>query len=396
MKRLFTTVAAAGLLTAGTGSGAQAQMQSAPLFDLGVYGGLQYSTNWFENRAGEGYSIGPGPIFGAAATFWTSPSFGVRLHGSYFPSGAPDADDDNVGETNKDRYSLNNYFADLDLVFRPYSGPFLGVFASPYFFVGGGALVTNVADDAGQDRPDRIDCVQEYVTRGVCLAYEPSYATVGQGVAGLGFDVLSLGGLGIFGELAAHVYDSPVHDISGDQDKYAVTPRAVLGVKFGFGELMGAPAPVAPIAPPPPAPTPAPPAAPPAPVENAIRVCVVQNGMLTDVDAMYRPATGDTLVMSGGQRRPFGTVYGTMAPSYAGAESWFINNETVRFNNRDYVKFGVPRIITPSELSRSGDVNGIGVWTQAGETSQNVVYVPIRPGCEFQAYQAREDIRVRG
>jgi len=89
------------MLIAGTGSGARAQT----VFDLGVYGGLQWTSNWF-SIADEGFAPGPGFIGGAEATWWTTPSFGVRLHGAYFPTGAPEASDESIGD---DVADMNNW-----------------------------------------------------------------------------------------------------------------------------------------------------------------------------------------------------------------------------------------------------------------------------------------------
>jgi hypothetical protein len=63
-----------------------------------------------------------------------------------------------------------------------------------------------------------------------------------------------------------------------------------------------------------------------------------------------------------------------------------------------YVKTGLPRIIQPQELTRVGEYQGVSVFAQPGaETPPAVIYLPVRPGCEFQAYQAEEEvIRVRG
>jgi hypothetical protein len=123
----------------------------------------------------------------------------------------------------------------------------------------------------------------------------------------------------------------------------------------------------------------------------------VQGTTLTDVDAVYMPSTGDTLVVVQGQRRPFAQVYPATAPTYAAGATWFINNDAVMFNNREFVRYGVPRVISPAELQRVGDYRGVGLWAQTGATTPyDVVYVPIRPGCEFQAYQARTQLRPRG
>lgn len=383
MKRFLTSAAAAALLVAGTGSGAAAQ---TPLFELGAYGGLQWTSNWFEAGGdGEGYSIGPGPIFGLQGTFWTSPAFGVRLHGAYFPSGGPDADDDRVGEGGGDDYWLNNWLYDLDLVFRPGGSPL-------YFFLGGGGMTTNVA---GDPQPDVVNCVPYVGRLGHCLSFEPSYASVGQGNVGLGFDFFPLGPFGLFGELAVHGYDSPTHETgAAGGDKFSFTPRAVLGLKLGFGDME--PEEVVVVPPPVVAPPPAPPAAPPAPPRNAIRVCVVQGTNLVDVEAFYRPTMGDTLVVVAGQDRPFSTVYPSTT-GYAAGQTWFINNEPITFNNREYVKFGVARIITPAELTRAGEVSGVGVWrSNAAGATDDIIYVPTRTGCEFQGYQVRAALAPRG
>ena len=81
-------------------------------------------------------------------------------------------------------------------------------------------------------------CVPDYIRSGVCLSYDPEYATVGQGNVGIGFDILPLtSGVGLFGELAVHGYDSPAHVYVENtaSDKFAFTTRGVLGLKFSFG-----------------------------------------------------------------------------------------------------------------------------------------------------------------
>src|SRR5687768_4664497 len=137
MKRFLTSAAAAAMLVAGTGSGARAQT----VFDLGVYGGGQWTSNWF-SIGDEGFGVGPGFIGGAQATFWTTPNFGVRLHGAYFPTGMPQDSDENAGDAVE---NVNNWLGDLDLVFRPWTSSTGALMSSAYLFLGGGALVTNVA-----------------------------------------------------------------------------------------------------------------------------------------------------------------------------------------------------------------------------------------------------------
>jgi len=120
---------------------------------------------------------------------------------------------------------------------------------------------------------------------------------------------------------------------------------------------------------------------------------VVQNGQLAQVSATFNPATGDTTVAG----TAFSTAHPATAPNYAANESWFIQSDSVTFNNTQYVKYGVARNVTPNMLTSAGSVNGIPVFAESSaQEPYQVLYVPIRPGCEFQPYQVREALRPRG
>jgi hypothetical protein len=363
----------------------------ASLFDLGIYAGGSWTTSWFE-IGDEGYQVGYGPIFGAAATYWASPSFGVRLHGAYFPTQLPQADSDAGFEDGSDEYEVNNWLYDLDLVFRPFffsaGSPLM---SSVYFFLGGGGLTTNIAGNPTPPGGVGYPCVAAYRPAGVCLSQDPEYASVGQGVLGAGIDLFPISsGLGIFGELAVHGYDSPAHvyNEQAAQDKFAFTPRASIGLKFMFGDIL--PPPPAPVLPPPPVAVTPPPAA---PEMQTIRVCVVEGTALREVEAMYNPATGDTMVAG----QAFATAY-PATTGYASGATWYINNEPITINGRRYVRFGLPRVVGVTEVSRTGEYQGVGVFTEASATgTPDVIYIPVRPGCEFQPYQYEVPARgVRG
>jgi hypothetical protein len=403
MKRLVTSALAAVVVAAGMGGEAQAQDmmgRRASLFDIGVYAGGAWTSSWFEIND-EGYQVGLSPIFGAAATFWASPSFGVRLHGAYFPSSLPEGDTDINGNENM---PMNNYLYDLDLVFRPFFFNTGGspLMSSAYFFVGGGGLTTNIAG-AGTARFG-FYCLPQYRAAGICLSDDPEYASVGQGTAGVGVDLFPLGtGLGIFAELGVHGYDSPAHDVNenegqGGDDKYGFTTRLVAGLKFMFGDILPPPPAVVPVAP-----QPLPPVVtPPTPVTQDIQVCVVQGNQLTTVSATYNPTTGDTTV-AGGQR--FSTAY-PATTGYAAGATWYINNDSIMFNGRRYDRFGLSRVVSPTDLTSVGTFQGVTVFADAGAAAgaaggqgptPEVIYIPVRPGCEFQPYQRAEVVRrVRG
>ncbi len=114
-----------------------------------------------------------------------------------------------------------------------------------------------------------------------------------------------------------------------------------------------------------------------------MRVCVVEGATLREVEAMYDPATGDTLVAG----QAMATAYPASA-GYAAGATWYINNEPIIVNGRRYVRFGLPRVVGVTEVARAGEYQGVGVFTEASATgTPDVVYVPVRPGCEFQPYQ---------
>ena len=386
MKKVLSLVTAAVVALSAT-SQAQAQARFG-LFDLGVYGGGAASTDWVE-IGNEDFGPGLAPIFGATAGFFATPRFGLRLHFAYMPSRffrtesffgtGPDRDEDILfGRFGRDGYPLNNYFYDLDLVFRPFADPtgianFLG---ATYFFIGGGGLTSDIAG-----------------SRGGFLNEDEDFAanTVGQGTVGLGFSLLPItSGIGLFAELAAHGYDSPVHvseaeERLGIEDKFAVTTRLVAGLKFSFGGRAPAPVFV-------PAPAPAPMPAP-APEMQTVRVCVVDAGDLREVQATVNPTTGDTLVNG----RPFEAVYPATV-GYAGGQDFFIRNQPITVNRTRYVKFGLTRIVPADALVRAGEFQGVPAFRDRNATgTAEVLYVPVRPGCEFQTYQREQAVRgVRG
>ncbi len=378
MKRLLTSALAVAVVAAGTVGNAQAQERRASAFDLGIYAGGAYTTDWFEIND-EGYSPELSGIFGATAAFFFTPTLGLRLHGAYMPQEYPG------GENFEPDYGLvvNSYLYDLDLVFRPWiaSETAGNLMASTYFFLGGGGYTANIAGDGpypGCTEPLR------FASQGVCVSNMPTISTTGQGVVGLGADLFPVGSaLALFIEAAVHGYDSPAHvseNAANASDRFTVTPRLVLGLKAMFGNL---------IPPPPPAVQPPPPPPPPVETRN-IQVCVVQGGALSNVTAVYNTRTGDTTV--NGQR--FSTAYPATTGYSAGA-TWYINNEPITVNGRRYVKYGLPRVLGVSEVTRTADYMGVPVFAEAGATgATEVLYVPVRPGCEFQPYQL--DVKVGG
>jgi hypothetical protein len=114
-----------------------------------------------------------------------------------------------------------------------------------------------------------------------------------------------------------------------------------------------------------------------------IGICVLTDGRLEMVRADYNTATGDTLVAG----RPFRTVHPTDR-QYAAGAVWYMNNQPITVQDRSYVKYGLPRILGANEVTRFATFQGVPVFAEAGARGRpDVLYVPVRPGCEFQPYQ---------
>jgi hypothetical protein len=411
MRRLLTYAAVGGLLM-GSADGAWGQEMEgrrASRFDLGIYAGGSLTSDWFESRTitlngtdsptqnddDEGHAPGYAPAFGALANLWLTPAIGLRLHGAYIPMRLPSTESAFEGAGERERYVMNSWLYDLGLTFRPFVTRDVSRWlSSVYFFAGGGGLTVDLE---GEDRPL---CEVSILALGGCLSFEPEQATVGQGTAGAGIDLIPLGrNLAIFGELAVHAYDSPVHvddewvgpitapsgtTVRIADDAGVVTGRLVIGLKLLFGNQIPAPPPFAgPTPPPVQPPLPPPPPAPAVVNGRTIRICVVQDRALREVEVGYNTQTGDTTY----QGRPFSQAFPATV-GYAAGAAWYINNEPITVNGRRYVRYGLPRVLGVTEVSRIVDYQGVSVFAEMGaQGTPEVLYVPVRPGCEFQPYQ---------
>lgn len=117
-------------------------------------------------------------------------------------------------------------------------------------------------------------------------------------------------------------------------------------------------------------------------VAASVGVCVVRDGALSEVPAEYDPRTGDTIVAG----RPFAEVYPASTPPYAAGADWYASGGMVVFERRRYVRYGLPRVVPADSLRRVGEFRGIPLFAEDASAAFRFVYVPVRPGCEFQPY----------
>jgi len=136
----------------------------------------------------------------------------------------------------------------------------------------------------------------------------------------------------------------------------------------------------------------APPPPPPAP-ERATTICLFTDGDLRDVAAIYFPLTGETMVAVDGERKPIAEVYPEtdfLAPGAELAE----RDEPIKFGDREYLKFGLPRSVSPAEVTRAGEFQGVSIFHEVGaESPPEVIYIPVASGCTAQPFQRQELVR---
>jgi hypothetical protein len=119
-----------------------------------------------------------------------------------------------------------------------------------------------------------------------------------------------------------------------------------------------------------------------------IKECVIINGNLTELEVDYDKSTGERTILVNGVRKRFYEVYPSTGKDYAATTTWYLMNEEINFNDRPYVKYGLPRVLGVNEISKVGIFKGVNVYVETGvEGRPGVIYIPVRSGCEFQPYQ---------
>jgi hypothetical protein len=127
-----------------------------------------------------------------------------------------------------------------------------------------------------------------------------------------------------------------------------------------------------------PVPAEAPPPARTTSLPRDISVCVVQNGRLEDVTALYDPVTRDTSFGPPGRELPGLAATG---------KEWYIYGNPIHWRERQRVRYGPERAFRPGELVFLGDYVDVPVFAEPGAGADpERVYVPVRQGCVFQAY----------
>ena len=121
-----------------------------------------------------------------------------------------------------------------------------------------------------------------------------------------------------------------------------------------------------------------------------INVCIIDQKVLKTVTADYNLATGDTTIVVNGRLRLFSEVYKASGSEYAANAKWYVNNDALTIKTKKFVKYGLPRILSTTDVIRAAEYQGVGVYVEPGiKGVPEVIYIPVRSGCEFQPYQRK-------
>jgi hypothetical protein len=160
--------------------------------------------------------------------------------------------------------------------------------------------------------------------------------------------------------------------------------RTEFAADAGQGDVLDC-APPAPAIPPTPTPPPV-----------AVRICVMLDDDLQWIAGVVIPATGDTMAIVDGERRPFTEVYPDRGQYAAGRPDMA---ERVSFGAEEYVPVGLPFVVAPEEMRPIGRIDGVRVFTRRAQrgTAPTAIFLPLRQGCVVQEYRPVERVReVRG
>jgi hypothetical protein len=429
-----TAVAVVGLIGAPP---AQAQDYPPARFDIGVFGGGSwYSTMLGEEHVGtdtEDVRYEAGWVTGLQATWWLSPRFGLRANGAYSERpivGGEESQQNADGDLATD---INLWSLSGDLMVR--LGDPGGRFV-PFLALGVGAKNTNPARDNPIPGTDGETGLSFQAEPGGAVFYQVEEWTP-MGLVGLGGDFRMADNFALRLEVGDRIWDATLRSdftLASDPEEDVGNVINEIYGQLGLHLLFGLEEPeviaVAPT-PPPPAPEPEPE---PEPIEEDIVVCVIDpsaDGGIRNVNAIYLPETGDTMVVVNGARQPIsGTLPTVMLANDA---DWFVRGEPLTINmgggvTMEYTTWQSARMIDSDDLVFLGTSRGLPVYAAADDVAdvreqlrearaaaatgdlddiveQNrelrqqmndieFLYVPLQPtGCVFQTVQVVEQVR---
>ena len=124
---------------------------------------------------------------------------------------------------------------------------------------------------------------------------------------------------------------------------------------------------------------------------RTVPFCYLEGSTLVDGTLQYDTETGDYFLPDGSFLRRAGDPFpASFYPRghYAASAPWYINNEPVLVRGQRYMKYGLPRVLSVSDVAVYDDYQGGAFFVEAGITGiPEILYAASNPECEFQPYQ---------
>ena len=110
---------------------------------------------------------------------------------------------------------------------------------------------------------------------------------------------------------------------------------------------------------------------------------MVRNGRLDSVELQFSITSGDSAYRG----TPVSQAFPTDS-TYALNAGWYVSSEPIRVKDGFYVKYGLPRILNSTDVVPVATFASVTVFAEpvVNPRRPEIVYVPVRPGCEFQTY----------
>lgn len=74
-------------------------------------------------------------------------------------------------------------------------------------------------------------------------------------------------------------------------------------------------------------------------------------------------------------------------PVYAAEAPWYVESRPITFEGYRYIKYGLPRALADSLITRVGRFGLVGVHTAKRDAAAEILYIPVAPG-QYQPYEA--------
>lgn len=112
-----------------------------------------------------------------------------------------------------------------------------------------------------------------------------------------------------------------------------------------------------------------------------VNVCILEDNTLKTVSAKRYPGNGDLYVGSREVR---------YSHDFAVNRDWFIHNEPIVFNGKRYEKYGLPRVLSMSDIVKRGEFDGLAMYAEPGKDDVVYVYMGPHEYCAFQPYRHQQ------